>query len=266
MQATVLHASLAARTSKNAARFIFPDLRELPSRQLVPAPADEPVAVPGLQFTEDELARALAASSTRSAARERKDAAASLAQAQQAATSALAERLTAFDAARQRDLTSVKSAAAGLFAAFAHTCLSVVARARLCELMGNAVERALLQADPSGSVTIEVAPELVERMRMLVDEVAQRMPALRLNVAGRMGLAPGTVLLAWDDGWAEWSLDRLKDTVTRQLDLFLESIQAPPAALAQDCMPADHDQPESVARSSAFPQGDPDEPPAERTT
>jgi hypothetical protein len=198
-------------------KFVFPELNTVVAQAEPARPVtDENVVIADLFFNEAELARAAAAIHHRATEAARAAERVSLDEAMRAAVAQLADRVAAFEAARRNETAKVKQEAARLFAIFADSCLAEIVATGLYEAMLLATERALADVAPTTRVTIEIETSLADRFRALLAERPGGADLLYL-VVPRSDLAPGDVLLSWQDGWAEWSLARLRSTFSDQL-------------------------------------------------
>jgi hypothetical protein len=203
------------------ARFVFPELGEAAGAGQ-PAPADPPPAAGSppdgcLVFGEDEIARAMAWSAAEAGAAARDAAADAAEEALRRAAGGLAAEVPALQRARDEAADRVRLEVRRLFGAFAEACLDRIAGTALAEAMNRAVERILAEIAPPTEVVVEVAPALADRVAAAL--AADGSPGQgRCIVRGQAALALGDVAVTWRDGWAEWSLDRLRQALAMQLD------------------------------------------------
>lgn len=203
------------------ARFVFPELGEAAgasqSAPADPPPAAGPPQSGDLAFSEDEIARAMAWSAAEAGAAARNAAADAAEEALRHAANRLAAEVPALQRARHEAADRVRLEVRRLFGAFAEACLDRITGIALAEAMNRAVERILAEIAPSTEVVVEVAPALADRVAAAL--AAGGSPGQgRCIVRGQAALALGDVTVTWRDGWAEWSLDRLRQALAMQLD------------------------------------------------
>jgi hypothetical protein len=226
-------------------KFVFPELQDRVFGPMPepPEPAvGEDYSARTLLFDEAEFARAAAAVHQSATEAAKAAARASLDEAMRAATEGLAERIAAFTAAQAGNAGRTRQEAMRLFAALADSCLARITTGDACEAMRRVAEQALADITPATEVTVEVSALLADRFREMVAGTPAT-TALSFVVVPRSDLAPGDLHLSWRDGWAEWSLDRLRRILAEQLRCHLPDPMDTSAALSGSGLHLPHDLP-----------------------
>ena len=198
--------------------FVFPELTDLaPALPEVETLAAEPSTDGGILFTEAEVTRMAAAIHARATRDAHQAALATLEAALTDSTASFARQVQVLVETRDREGAVLAGSVKRLFALFAETCLGIVADAGLCQAMQRAADHVLADLPARTKVQVEVAPDLVDRMTALLAPHAGAHPTLDLEIRGRRDLPPGEIAMSWQDGWAEWSFDRLREDFLRRL-------------------------------------------------
>ncbi|WP_027134282.1 FliH/SctL family protein [Geminicoccus roseus] len=217
-------ASFLARPART--RFVFPDLGPAgaAAAQIQATQIQAPAACPPeLSFDEAALARAMAAGAAMARIAAKAEQAAALDEALRRAAARLTEEAEALADARRDAGRAAQALALALVMEFAQACLEQLAGPAAAQAMLRAVQPALAGLDAGTEVTLAVAPDLVEPLARLLagdapgSELAATSRLGRIVVQARPDLVPGDICLSWPDGWAEWSLDRLRRALAESL-------------------------------------------------
>ena len=212
MPMTTGHCGQALATGLVAARFVFPDLDR------APAPAStSAVRSADLTFDERELATAMAASAARAGEAARSAAAADQESELQQTCSHLLEALRRAQTKQECFAETMRIEVCRAVAVFADVCLARIAEVAMAEAMVRAFDRVVDQISSAAPVTIEIAPGLIEPVTALLALRRGGGDSAPPTLKSRADLAAGDVVVCWPDGWAEWSLDRLRDRLAVEL-------------------------------------------------
>ena len=221
---------LLARPSGLApARFVFPDLGIEPDDPVVVAMPTTPLAE--LRFDERELAAMLAGASALARAAAVDEARLTLDHLVAKALDRLDAALGQLAEARAAERAATHAMALRLARGFLDAVLDRLGEADRFELLAGMLDDALGAGRPKGRVEILVAPAIAPRMQELLAHRFVEQRDHELVVVARADLAPGDLLLSWQDGWAEWSFERWLARLRQQLDelVFHATAQAAPA-------------------------------------
>jgi hypothetical protein len=186
-----------------------------PGAPVAPAPVEPvPVPEPGprarLGFDETDLARACAAVAATVRAAE-SEAAAERAERRIAdALEAIAGSLDSADAVLAESRRQFREAAAHLAAA-ATEALALGPGAKVAARLADALAAdCLARFDPALALTVEVAADIADALaaRLATSPVVQARPG-RVAVEAVADMGPGEARLVWQDGAADWSVERL---------------------------------------------------------
>lgn len=211
------------------ARFVFPDLGIEPGDPVVVAHPPPPQPMAELRFDETELARMLAGTAALARAGAADEARLTLDHATARALDRLEATLEQLAMAGAAARAASQAMALRLAKGFLHAVLDRLGEHDRFGLLAGMLDEALAAGRPKGRVEILVAPALAPRMQ---DLLAHRFVEQRdhdLVVVARPELAPGELLLSWQDGWAEWSFERWLAQLRCRLDELVPPASARPA-------------------------------------
>ena len=175
-------------------------LAEAPEEQRAPAP---------MLFYEADLARALTAAVAESRSAERQAAAAQAADRVATALEAIVLQMATVDEVIDLRTRQFREATAALAALATETVGRGGGKvaARLADALAS---DCLARFDPALALTIEVAPEIADRLAATLEaSPALRNRPGRISVEAVASLASGEARLVWPDGEADWSSSRL---------------------------------------------------------
>ena len=174
----------------------------------VPVPEAEPRA--RLGFDEADLARACAAVAATVRTAENDAASAREERRIALALEAIAGSLDSADAVLAESRRQFREAAAFLAAA-ATEALALGPGAKVAARLADALAAdCLARFDPALALTVEVAADIADALaaRLAASPVVQARPG-RVAVAAVADMGPGEARLVWQDGAADWSVERL---------------------------------------------------------
>ena len=191
-------------------KFVFPDLNQ----PAAAAPALAPRAARScLRFDERELAQAMAASAASADQRARAASRQELDHMLHLTCTRIADQLADLEHEQRRREAAKAAELAKLIAIFAEACLTQIAGDAMAQTLCRAAEQVMEQIKPGSQPTIGVAYDMVEPLGRLL----QGRPLADVALEGRRDLQAGEVVVSWEDGWAEWSLDRLRGHLAMSL-------------------------------------------------
>ncbi len=194
----------------------------------VPEPEAEPQA--RLGFDEADLARACAAVAATVRAAENEAAAAREERRIADALEAIAGSLDSADAVLAESRRQFREAAA-LLAAAATEALAPGPGAKVAARLADALAAdCLVRFDPALALTVEVATDIADALaaRLAASPLIQARPG-RVAVEAVAEMGPGAARLVWQDGVADWSVQRLHADAAALIRRLVEPAEPSPS-------------------------------------